>query len=422
MHLKTILNCIEKHASFVYENERLITDDGPCRIEIEIRPRANGLIICSGCGKPASGYDQLKPRSFQYVPLWNVAVFFIYTMRRVECPRCGVKVEAVPFADTKSPVTRMFAWFLANWAQRLSWSEVGRIFGASWRTVRNAVSSAVAWGREHLELSGIKAIGVDELQCRRGSKMPGAGATFATLVYQIDESKRLLWVGHDRNEKSFADFFQWFGTEATSKLQFVCSDMWRPYLKVIRDHLGHTVHVLDRFHIMKNFNKAIDQVRAKEVKELARRGLKGVLTNMRWILLKNQDNLTTEQATKLADLLRLNLRVVRAYLLREEFQKFWTYSSPFWAGKFLDSWCQRANRSRIEPMKAVAKTLQRHRHLLLNWFSAKHLSSGAVEGLNNKANVTIRKSYGFRTFSTYQLALYHALGDLPQPKFTHRFW
>ena len=134
-------------------------------------------------------------------------------------------------------------------------------------------------------------------------------------------------------------------------------------------------------------------------------------------------NLTERQRFRLRDLLRYNLQTVRAYLLKEDFQQFWDYESPTWAGKFLDDWCRQAMRSRIQPMKKVARTLRSHRELILNYFRArKAFSSGIVEGLNNKAKVTMRKSYGFRTFHALETALYHGLGKLPEPDVAHRFF
>ena len=132
---------------------------------------------------------------------------------------------------------------------------------------------------------------------------------------------------------------------------------------------------------------------------------------------------TTSSASGLRDLLRYNLKTVRAYLLKEAFQQLWDYNSPAWAGKFLDEWCRQVMRSRIEPMKKIARSLRQHRELILNYFRAqKLLSSGVVEGLNNKAKVTMRKSYGFRTFRALELALYHSLGKLPEPESTHEFF
>ena len=198
--------------------------------------------------------------------------------------------------------------------------------------------------------------------------------------------------------------------------------MWKPYLKVIAKKAGQAIHVLDRFHIMGHFGKAIDEVRAQEARELRARGREPVLTKTRWLLLKRPENLTETQAVRLADLLRYNLRSVRSYLLKEDFQFFWGYRSPYWAGRFLDQWCLRTMRSKIGPMKRVARMLRGHRPLILNWFRAKgQLSSGVVEGFNTKAKLTTRKAYGFRTYHGLEVALYHALGALPEPKFTHRF-
>src|SRR5436190_14075415 len=136
-----------------------------------------------------------------------------------------------------------------------------------------------------------------------------------------------------------------------------------------------------------------------------------------------EQNLKTEQRFRLRDLLRYTLKTVRAYLLKEAFQQLWDYNSPIWAGKFLDDWCRQVMRSRIEPMKNIARSLRHHRELILNYFRAqKLLSSGVVEGLNNKAKVTMRKSYGFRTFRCLELALYHSLGKLPEPESTHEFF
>ena len=125
---------------------------------------------------------------------------------------------------------------------------------------------------------------------------------------------------------------------------------------------------------------------------------------------------------KLRELMKYNLKTMRACILKEDFQRFWTYRSPAWAGKFLDSWCTDAMRSKLKPMKEMAGTLRRHRELLLNWFRAKgEISSGSVEGTNTKAKVALRKSYGFKTFEVYKTVLYHELGKLPEPDIAHRF-
>ena len=207
-----------------------------------------------------------------------------------------------------------------------------------------------------------------------------------------------------------------------ASIRYLCSDMWKPYLNVIAQRLGQAVHVLDRFHVMQKFGKALDEIRAEESKRLQRDGYEPVLKRSRWCFLKRPGNLTEKQTVKLSELLKYNLRTVRAYLLREEFQRLWEYKLAGWAEKFLDEWTGRVMRSRLEPMKKVARTIRSHQPLILNWFRARgEVSAGAVEGLNNKVKLVTRKSYGFRTLEVAQLALLHNLGDLPEPERTHRF-
>jgi len=417
MQLKTILNRVEYFKSFVYGKVRWVDDAARPAIEVEIRPRKNGRPICSGCGQERPGYDRLPARRFEFVPLWGIAVCFVYAMRRVECPECGVKVEKVPWCDGKNQLTTTYRWFLAGWARRLCWKGVACAFHTTWQNVFRSVKHAVSWGLDHRSLEGIQAIGVDEIQWQREHK-------YLTLMYQIDEDcRRLLWAGKDRTTKTLLRFFRMFGKERSARLRFVCSDMWKPYLKVIGRKAGQAIHVLDRFHIMAKMNKAIDEVRAAEAKRLERDGYEPVLKHSRWCLLKREENLTEKQVVKLSELLQYNLQSVRSRLMREDFQQFWEYFYPACAAKFLDQWCTRTMRSKIEPMKKVAKTLRRHRELILNWFRAEGaISAGIVEGLNNKAKLTMRKAYGFRTVKAIEIALYHQLGDLPEPEFTHEFW
>src|SRR5512132_3110968 len=137
--------------------------------------------------------------------------------------------------------------------------------------------------------------------------------------------------------------------------------MWQPYLNVIAERLGQAVHVLDRFHVMQQFGKALDEIRAAEAKRLERDGYEPVLKRSRWCFLKRPENLTEKQTVKLSELLKYNLRTVRAYLLREDFQRLWEYKSAAWAGKFLDEWTGGVMRSRLEPLKEVARTIRSHR-------------------------------------------------------------
>ena len=388
MQLKSVLNRVHKIKGFVYERVYFVGT----WVRVDIRPRRGSRPICSGCGKRGPVYDRLPTRQFAFVPLWALQVYLFYAMRRVNCRRCGVKVEQVPWCEGKRPVANAYAVFLAQWAGRLSWREVASIFRTSWENVYRSVAWVVEYGLKHRDLEGVTAIGVDEVQFRKGHR-------YLTVVYQINSScRRLLWVGENRTAKTLLLFFRMLGRQRSSAIEYVCSDMWRPYLKVIRKKVPQAIHILDRFHIVSNLNKALDEVRATEAKRLARDGYEPILKRSRWCFLKRPENLTDHQRVKLRDLLQYDLTSVRGYLLKESFQALWEYSSPYWAGRFLDGWVARAMRSRLEPIKKEARSIGKYRELILNWFKAqKEFSSGIVEGLNYKIKLTIRKAYGFRT-------------------------
>lgn len=416
MQLKTILNRVQKYQSFIYTEFTLI-EGKQLTLEVTLEARRNSRPVCSGCGCKRPGYDTLPTRRFEFIPFWGVLVFFLYAMRRVQCPDCGIKVERVPWVEGKRTVTTAYAWYLSRWARHLSWSQVAESFRTSWYTVHSSVEMAVTWGRAHMNLDGITAIGVDEL-CW------GKWHRYVTVVYQINrDAVRLLWVGEKRTTKTLLRFFRWLGPSRTQQIQYVCSDMWKPYLKVIAKKASQALHILDRFHIVAHINKALDAVRASEARQLERDGYIPILKNSRWLMLKRPENRTAQEDIKLSTILQYNLKTARGFLLKADFNRFWDYTSAYWAGLFLDRWCTRVMRSRIEPMKKVAAMLRRHRGLILNWFRArKEFSSGIVEGLNAKAKLATRKAYGFKRFKTLELALYHNLGDLPQPPEAHKFF
>jgi transposase len=308
MELITILNHCHRSPGFVYQGAKFSTDKKS--IEVRIRPRSGSLPICSGCHERRPGYDHLDERRFEFIPVWGFLVFFLYRMRRVNCGPCGVVVEEVPWGSGKHHLTRVYMQFLAHWARKLSWKEVAESFQTSWEKVYDAVEYVVQWGLQHRTLGPIFAIGVDEIQYAKGHK-------YLTLVYEIDDLTRLLWVGQERTVASFEGFFAMLGPELSAQIEFVCSDMWKPYLRVIREKCSQALHILDRFHIVAKMNDALDEVRAAEARRLAAAGHEPLLKKSRWCLLKRKQNLTSDQKFRLRDLLRYNLKTVRAYLLKE---------------------------------------------------------------------------------------------------------
>lgn len=411
MLIKTLLNKCYPVKLFVYGKTTLKQNV----ISVEISARKGSRGLCSDCGREAPGYDRLKERRFRFIPLWGYDIEFIYRPRRVQCPEHGVIVERLPWADSKSPICEPFKIVLAHWAKMLSWETTAREFRVPWRNVFESVEYVVEYGLKHRILTGINAIGIDEIKYKVGHK-------YLTLVYQIDaESRRLLFVGKDRTAKTLLRFFYRFKGH-TDQIRFVCSDLWKPYLKVIKRKLKSCVHILDRFHVAQYLSFAVDETRREEAAQMKRNGGSQILEKSRWCLLKGKKKQKASQRAKLKELLRCNLKTVRCYLLKEAFQHFWTYQTRWGAKRFLDVWLERAMRSRLPEMKKVAKRLRKHQDLLLNYFAAKErLSNGPVEGLNLKAKLAMRKAYGFRNFRTIELALYHQLGEMPAPPLTHRF-
>lgn len=413
MEVKAILNKCHPIRPFVYGVACFVGEE----IQVQVRARKGSRGACGECGRRGPTYDTARePRQFEFVPLWGYAVFLVYAMRRIDCPACGIKTERVPWAEGKNRTCNVYRLFLARWARRLPWSEVAAIFGTTWNVVCRSIRWVVDYGLAERSLDNIRSIGVDEVSIWKGHK-------YLTVVYQIDAGlRRLLWVGRERTEETLHGFFQMLGAERSGLIEYVASDMWKPYLDVIKERIGHALHVLDRFHIVAKLSKAIDEIRAKETRELKTRGFEPILKRTRWCFLKRSENLTEGQAQKLSDVLEYDLRTVRAYLLKESFDGFWSYSSPYWAGWYLDKWCARAMRSRLEPIKKFVGTLRNHRELLLNWFRAKkEISSGVVEGLNTNVKLALRKARGFKSYKVAETALYHELGRLPEPQFTHSF-
>jgi len=422
--VKTLLNETQPLNGFIYESaelKKITKETGIQKVELQvmIREHKQRKPYCSQCGQQAPVYDHLPKRDWLHVPLWNIPVRMHYAPRRVACPTCGVKVETMPWDEGKRPYTKAMMIFLAQWARRLSWREVATVFGVSWDAVYRSVKWIVEWGLARRELTGITAIGIDELHVHKGKKADN----FASVIYQVDEHcKRLLWIGKRRSAHALRGGLKTLGMETLANVRVVVSDMWRPYLAVVRKHLSQAVHILDRFHLTALLNQAVDQVRRSENYALSGQRRKERLKKTRWLLLKPYAKVRGHARKYLDRVINSTLKTARAWALKDAFAHFWTYNHPRYAKAFLDTWITRALRSRLKPICKVAKTLRAHEPLILNWFIFKKaFSSAAVEGLNNKVRVITRRSYGFKSFHVLEIVLYHTLGKLPEPELTHKF-
>lgn len=300
--------------------KKVVQEDG--KLVIYLAHDRRFRLICSSCGFKGPGYDTLAQRRWQHVPLWGIPVELAYAPRRVECAQCGVKIEALPWNQGKSPVSKPLSVVLATWAKLLAWDVVGKLFGFHWNTVRKAVKNIVDYGLEHRDTDNVLYIGIDEISRKRRH-------VYQTQVYDLTK-KRLLWSGQDRTAETLKAFFDEWGEQRCKKIEAVCCDMWAPYVDVVKSRLPHAILVFDKFHIIRHLMDAVDQVRREEAREKQAQD-PTVLKNTRYIWLKNPWNLTELQKTKLSDLEKLNLKTNRAYLLKEAFRGFWSYTYQAWA-------------------------------------------------------------------------------------------
>jgi len=380
-------------------------------ITVGLVPRKSSRPVCSGCSRRMPGYDTLSPRTWHHVPVWGIPVSITYRPRRVDCPKCGIVVEKMPWSGGKSRLTLPLIIVLATYAKILSFEEVARLCSVHWNTVRSAVRAAVEYGLDRRDTTAVIAVGTDELSRRKGH-------TYVTMVYDLTRM-RLIWCGDGRDIATLKAFFSYWGKERCEAIEAVCTDMLRGYERAISESVPDALIVFDKFHIVQQLVHAVDLVRREEAKKLEEEGL-DVLKKTRYLWLKNPENLSEKQRLRLRDLQKLNLKVMRAYLLKEGFKLFWEQRSKEDAEEFLDNWLWMANHSRLEPMREFARMIGKHKEAILNYFEVP-ITNGSVEGMNRKAKVVSSRAYGFRTFGTFQLALYHVLGDLPMPETTHRF-
>jgi len=326
----------------------------------------------------------------------------IYQPRRVRC--CGkLIVEKIPWSIGKCRLTIQMIMAIAIMAKLLPWKQVANLFCVHWSTVRNAVEHAVDYGLANRKIGSVLYFGVDEISRKKGH-------VYCTNVYDL-ETKRLLWTGEGRSKSTLDTFYEEVGKKLNHSVVAICCDMWQPYIDQIRNYFPNAVLVFDKFHIIAHLNKAVDEVRKEEARDLKKVN-PDILKGTRYMWLKNPENLTEKQRVRLSSLVKLRLKVNKAYILKESFSWLWQYKTKGWAKRYLKQWFWWATHSRLKPLRDFAWMLRRHEEGILNYFKIP-ISNGIVEGLNNKAKVISHRAYGFRSLKTYKLALSHGMGKLP---------
>jgi transposase len=374
---------------------------------VDIDRLGRRLLRCGVCRQRCRKVHSVrKVREWRDLSMRKLALRLRYRPRRLECPRCGLRVEDFPWAEPWARITTALANAVARLARELSWQGTARQYGLNWKSVATIVKRAVQYGLRHRKRPPVHAIGIDEVSRRKGQ-------VYLTVVYDL-ERRVLLWVGDERTEEAVRAFFtEEMGPRRCRTLQVVCMDMWAAYANLVREHAPNAQILFDRFHIVKHLNEAVDAVRRDLWRRLTykeRTSFKGT----RWLLLKNPWNLTGNQKERLSTLVQWNTPLVRAWYLKEAFQLFWTYKRPWRAKQHLTKWIHSAMRSKLEPFKKFAQMLQSHLGGILPWTNIR-VSNGAVEGMNNKIKSISHRSFGFRTAENFIAAIYHCCAKLPLP-------
>jgi len=388
---------------FEFDDEGLI---------IDVRPSWR-VPRCSECGRRWSTYDTRR-RTWRHLDLAGIKCWLRYDLRRVSCGHCGVRVEAVPWAEAGSGFTLPFEGHTTYLAKHNDKTTVTKLMRVAWETVGKIVQRVVRRHRgDDDRLDGLRIIGVDELSYRRHHE-------YVTVVVD-HERGQVVWAAEGKSADTLRQFFEALGPERCAKLEAVTIDMSAAYIKAVSEASPQAKIIFDRFHVQRLAHDAVDEVRREEVRQAVAKDKKA-LKNTRWPLLKNQWNLTDFETQKLTQLQRTNTKIYRAYLLKEALVRVLDCRQIVVARDKLDEWLAWAKRCRLAPFTKLAKTIETHRDGILEYIRQR-LTNAQVEGLNGKARTITRRSYGFHSASSLIAMLFLCCGGVhAYPAQTFPFW
>jgi transposase len=381
-------------------------------IVIDVRPTWQ-IGRCSECGCKGPKYDD-RERLWRHLDLGGIRCHLRYRLRRVSCSKCGVKVEAVPWAESGSRFTEPFELHTAYLAQHNDKTTVTKLMRIAWETVGKIVGRFVRRQQGEADrLDGLTVIGVDELSYRRHHE-------YVTVV--VDHVRGVVvWAAPGKSAETLKQFFDVLGPERCGKLEAVTIDMSAAYIKAVSEASPEAKIIFDRFHVQRLAQKAVDDVRREEVRQ-AEPEDKKALKNTRWPLLKNPWNLTDIESKKLVELQQTNQRIYRAYLLKEALAGVLDCTVIEIAEAKLDEWLAWASRSQLEPFVKLARTVRKYRDGILEYVRDR-LNNGRVEGLNGKARTITRRSYGFHSAASLIAMLFLCCGGVrAYPAHIYPFW
>lgn len=365
-----------------FDDEGLVLDVAP----------STQIPRCSECFcKVRKVYDRREGRRWRHLDLGPMKLHLRYDLRRVDCPRCGVVVELVPWAEKGSWFTYEFEDTVAYLLQSLNTTAAAETMRISWPTVGAITRRVVERVQDGDDLDGLTVIGIDELSYRRHHE-------YVTIV--VDHLRhRVVWAHSGKNAATVKQFFDDLGPERAASIEVVTIDMSGAYIKAVTEAAPNARIVFDRFHVQRLAHDALDKVRREQVRMLqdpeAQRALKGT----RFALHKNPWNLTLLEGQKVAEVERVNKPLYRAYLLKETLAAILDRSQINVARKKLGEWVQWATRSRLKPFTKLARTIKKHMEGILGYVQTR-LSNGIVEGLNGKIRTITRRAYGFHSASS----------------------
>ena len=346
---------------------------------------------CSSCGHDCPGYDQAKThRTWRHLDAAGMKLYLRYRTRRVDCERCGVIVEHLPWANVGVWFTRPFEDHVGYLAQRSDKTTVSNLMRIGWSTVGDIIQRVVERHQRVDPLDGLTHIGVDELSYRKHHE-------YVTVV--VDHLRgKIVWACKGKNADTLKAFFAELGAERIAKLEAVTIDMSGAYIKAVTEAAPNAKLVFDRFHVQRLAHEALDEVRRAEVQKATTKAGRTALKRTRWVLQKNPWNLTGLESEKLTKLPRANKRLFRAYLLKEALVGILNGKQVHVARRKLGEWTAWAARSRLAPFRKLARTVRRYEEGILAYISTR-LSNGRTEALNGKARTITRRAYGLHSAS-----------------------
>ena len=388
----------------------LTTDAGgnvvKSRITLASNPRR--VPVCSGCLGPTRSVHSTTIRSVRDLPLAGARTELLVPVRKLRCPRCcGIRNEHHEFLTPYRRSTVRFERAVADLARVLSLEHVARHFGLDWDTVKEIDKRRLTEEVGTPSYDGLRLLAVDEFAVHKGHR-------YMTTVLDIDTG-RIVWIGRDRTKATLMGFFNELTEEQRSRIEAVASDMASGYREAVLESCPHAALVYDLFHVVAKFSReVVDRVRVDESKrerdETGRRLIKG----SRYLLLRNEENLTGDQRERLDALLEANWKLCTVYILKDQLKQIWRYRSPWWARRALEEWCELAETSGITPLTTFARNLWRHAEGIIN-HCRYPLHTGRLEGINNKIKVIKRMAYGFRDDAYFMLKIKGAFPGKLQP-------